>query len=128
MMHAAIHGRLGKDPSLIQTKTGKAMTTASVAVDVSQRDSEATLWVRVICFGRLADQLARHTKGDTLNAAGRLELSKWTADDGAERESLQLIADALVSARTVRPAGRSRSKPATPSTGAPAPLDDALPF
>ncbi|WP_295885430.1 single-stranded DNA-binding protein [uncultured Thiohalocapsa sp.] len=132
MMQASIHGRLGKDPQPINTRTGKPMTAASVAVDVSQRDQESTLWVRVIAFGKLADQLAKHAKGETLSASGRLELSKWTAEDGTARESWQLIADALVSARTVRP-GSARSNrqgttgPPKPSNSDAAPFDDPVP-
>ena len=131
MMQAAVHGRLGADPKPIQTKTGKAMTTASLAVDVSQRDSEATIWLRLVTFGRLAEDLAKHRKGETLSASGRVELSRWMAEDNTAREAWQLIADALVSARTVRPGGRrggtgnARSKPSG-STGAP--LSDPLPF
>ncbi|MGB5833276.1 MAG: single-stranded DNA-binding protein [Thiohalocapsa sp.] len=84
-MQAPVHGRIGQDPRQIQTKTGNPMTTASVAVDVSDRDQEATLWIKVIAFGRLADLLERHAKGEPLNAAGQLTLSKWTAEDGSER-------------------------------------------
>jgi single-stranded DNA-binding protein len=103
-MHAAIYGRLGRDAQTIETRTGKPMASASLAVDVSPRDGEATVWVRVVGFGRVAESLALHKKGEMLSASGRLELSKWTGEDGAERENWQLLADSLVSARTVRPA------------------------
>jgi hypothetical protein len=53
--------------------------------------------------------------------AGRLELSKWTDANGTERESWNLTADSLVSARTVRPGGGKRGKPAA------APFNDVLP-
>ena len=112
MMQAAIHGRLGKDAQTIATRTGNPMAAASVAVDVSTRDTEATVWVRVTAFGKLAEQLQRHVKGDTISAAGRLELSKWTDANGTERESWNLTAASLVSARSVRPAGGKRGKPA----------------
>ena len=126
-MQVSIHGRLGKDAQPIATKTGKDMASASVAVDVSPRDNEATLWVRVVAFGRLAEQLAKHVKGDTIAASGRLELSRWTAADGTERESWNLIADALVSARTVRPGGGKRRQQARATTEPSTPFDDALP-
>ena len=128
MMQASIHGRLGKDPKPIETKTGKPMTKASVAVDVSQRDSEATLWVRVVAFGRLADALAKHAKGETLSAAGRFELSRWTDAEGNERENWQLIADALVSARTVRPGGKRGARGNGNASTAPANGGESAPF
>ena len=121
MMQAAIHGRLGKDAQAVPTKTGNPMAAASVAVDVSTRDAEATVWIRVTAFGKLAEQLQRHVKGETISAAGRLELSKWTDANGTERESWNLTADSLVSARTVRPGGGKRTNPAQ------APLNDDLP-
>ena len=51
MMQPALNGRLGKDPQAIQAKTGTAMAAASVAVDVSTRNAEATVWIRVTAFG-----------------------------------------------------------------------------
>lgn len=139
MMHASFYGRLGKDAQPIETKTGKAMTAASVAVDMSSRDGEATLWVRVIAFGAAAELLAKHGKGDALSATGRLELSRWKGEDGTERESWQMIADHFVSARTARPRGDKaatapapggRPKPG-PRAGQPVespPFDDEIPF
>jgi len=107
-MQASVHGRLGNDPKPIQTKTGNPMCTASIAVDVSERDQEATIWIKVVAFGRLAELLERHAKGETLNAAGKLTLSKWTTTEGVERETWQLIADSIVSARSTRPGGGQR--------------------
>lgn len=137
MMHASLYGRLGKDAQAIETKTGKAMTAASVAVDVSSRDGEATLWVRVIAFGPAAELLAKHGKGDALSATGRLELSRWTGDDGTERESWQMIADHMVSARTASPksgkgkdfhAPNGKGDPKSKKPDAPPPFDDDIPF
>lgn len=135
MMQVSLYGRLGKDAQLIETKTGNPMCAASLAVDVSGRDGEATLWVRVLAFGKLAELLQGHAKGDTLAASGRLELSRWQGEDGTERESWQLVAVHLHSARTVRPGGKGRDgadhgprqSPRAPA-GAPTPFDDALSF
>jgi len=134
MLQVSLYGRLGKDAQAFETKTGNPMSAASVAVDVGGRDGEAvTLWVRVLAFGRLAEALAKHTKGETLAASGRLKLSRWTGEDGVARETWQLVADYLHSARTARPGTtkpgqRTAPKPkaAPPSDGAP--FDDELPF
>lgn len=99
MINASLSGRLARDPDELETKSGKPMTAANLAVNAGGRGEEATAWVRVICFGRNAKRAALHRKGDMLAVMGRLELSRWTGDDGAERESWQLIADALASAR-----------------------------
>ena len=109
----AVHGRLGRDPRPIETGSGKPMTVASLAVSVEARESgetgESTLWLDVLAFGRVADDLARHDAGDPVSASGRLQLSRYTTGEGEVRESWQLVLDSLVSARTVRPKGARRS-------------------
>ena len=113
----AVYGRLGSDPREHTTRTGGAMATASLAVDVPDRSQGAeggateTLWLRVTAFGRVADDLLLCAKGDPVSASGRLQFSRWTDRDGDEREQWAIVADALVSARTVRPGGgRRKSK------------------
>jgi single-strand DNA-binding protein len=142
MIQASLSGRLGKDPKSIATKTGTAMTAVAVAVDVSSYKGEATVWVNVTAFGHNADLLLKHAKGDTIAACGRLELSHWKGDDGAERERWQMVADQIHSARTVRQAtgaggkgGKGRPKsdplaaPADPrAAGDPGPGGEGLPF
>ena len=110
----AVHGRLGRDPRPIETGNGKPMTVASVAVTLDAREGgetgEATLWLDVLAFGRVADDLARHAKGDTVSVAGRLQLSRFTSSTtGEARENWQCVADSVMSARTVRPGGGRRS-------------------
>ena len=79
-------------------KTGKPMTVASpLAVD--QGEGKPTLWVKLIAFGEGAEHLAAHSKGDSLSAIGRLQLSEWTDREGATRQSFERVADTLVSAR-----------------------------
>ena len=113
----AVYGRLGSDPREHETRKGGAMATASLAVNVPDRSQGAedgateTLWFNVVAFGRVAESLAQHAKGDPVSVSGRLQWSRWTDRDGDEREQWQVLADALVSARTVRPGGgRRKSK------------------
>ena len=110
----AVYGRLGSDPREHVTSKGGAMATASLAVDVPDRSQGAeggateTLWLRVTAFGRVADDLLLCAKGDPVSASGRLQFSRWTGRDGDEREQWAIVADALVSARTIRPRGGRR--------------------
>lgn len=136
MIQASIYGRLGRDPEQRITANGNAMAFASMAVDVSQkngdRDSE---WIKVVAFGKQADELMRHQKGDLLAVMGPMSRDRWTGKDGQERATWSVIANALMSARTVRPGGGSkRSDPGAAGTARPssrgghAPLDDEIPF
>ena len=133
------YGRLGRDPRPVETSSGKAMTVASRGDGsrAGKRETgEGTLWLDVVSFGRVADDLARHAKGDLVSVAGRMQLSRFTSSTSGEvRESWQVVADALVSARTVRPKGGRRSGAdkggeARERSGRSAgePFDDALPF
>ena len=107
----AVYGRLGSDPREHATRKGGAMATASLAVDVPDRTQGAeegateTLWLRVTAFGRVAESLAWHAKGDPVSVCGRLQFSRWRTHEGETREQWAIVADALVSARTVRPRG-----------------------
>ncbi len=135
MIRASLYGRLGGDPVERETRNGKTMVTASLAVSAGRPDAdEETVWFSLAAFGRTADALARHVKGDLLGAMGSLHRSRFTGRDGQERESWSLTVDSIVSARTVRPTGnRKRTQPAATTVVAPspndgAPFDDPLPF
>ncbi len=128
MIHAAIYGRLGRDPETRTTATGKPMAIATLAVDATPNNAETeeTVWVSVLAFGRQAEALERHRKGEMVAVTGRLTQSRWTGQDGQERTSLNLIADTIVSSRTVRPGGKRKRAPSpAPDTGF---RDDPIPF
>ncbi|EDT6433214.1 single-stranded DNA-binding protein [Salmonella enterica subsp. enterica] len=44
---------------------------------------QATLWPGVLAFGKQADALARHQKGDLVSVAGQLQVNQWTGQDGS---------------------------------------------
>nr|WP_236039775.1 single-stranded DNA-binding protein [Klebsiella michiganensis] len=61
----------------------------------------------VIAFGKQADALANHRKGDLVSVAGNMQLNQWTGQDGAAQQGYQVIADSVLSARAVRPGGKT---------------------
>ena len=131
MITASVYGRLGGDPVKRLTKNSKAMTTATVAVDAARHGTDAdTVWFGLLAFGRTAETLLHHAKGDLVAAMGALHRTRFTARDGTEREGWSLNVDALVSARTVRTGGgRKRAKPAEPAPATDgAPFDDPIPW
>ena len=99
----SLYGRLGQDPRTVATKTGTPMATASLAVSLS--DDDSATWFGVVAFSRQADELTRHSKGDLVSVSGRLQVNRWTTQTGEAREQLQVVADTVLSARTVRPRG-----------------------
>lgn len=102
---AAVYGRLGGDPVKRTSASGKDWATATLAVNLGDDDEGQPQWFGVVAFGRTAEALCRHTKGDLLSVSGRLKLNRWQGQDGGEREQLQVVADAVVSAKSVRPGG-----------------------
>jgi single-strand DNA-binding protein len=103
MIRAAIHGRLGGEPVQRTTRNGGAMTTASAAVDVAKPGEEAiSEWISILAFGAAAESLARCAKGDVISAMGPLARSIFTDRSGQERSSWSLVAETILSARTVR--------------------------
>ena len=137
---AAVYGRLGRDPETRGTANGKTMAVASVAVDLECRErgqdtSTQAEWFNVIAFGRAAETLSRHEKGDLVSVAGRLQLSAWATSTGETRRQFQIVADSVVSARSVRPSsGRRHNPPDEPvaaqggAPAAPADPNDEIPF
>lgn len=151
------YGRLVADPQTRTATTGTQMAMARLAVPLPCRaaqDGQATFWLGVVAFGRQAEALARHTKGDLVSVAGNMQISQWTGQDGDIQTGYQVVADSVISARTARPSGRKgqqgqatnahqRAKEqATPHEAAPtgwevyqapannpaAPFDDDIPF
>jgi len=83
MLQMAAHARLGKDPELKQTSNGNDMAVSSAAVDVTQGEGDQqTLWLGLVAFGKAAESLMRHHKGDLLSIQGKTTQSVWTDKDG----------------------------------------------
>ena len=105
----AAYGRLVDAPQTKQTSKGTPMTLARMAVSLpcsQAQDGQATLWLSVIAFGKQADFLAKHQKGDVASVSGTMQVSQWTGQNGETRQGWQVIADSVISARTVRPGGK----------------------
>ena len=71
----AAYGRLVADPRAIETRSGKAVTAVRLAASVECRDGagetgEETLWLSVLAFGCVAEDLARHAKGEPVSVSG----------------------------------------------------------
>lgn len=115
-IYASIHGRAGSDPVQSTTANGKDMTRVSIAVNVAgfNVESDETVWVSLIGFGRAAGDLARSAKGQMVTAQGKLTRGHFTGKDGQERESWSLLADAVLVAASARPSGKARTQGETP--------------
>lgn len=103
------YGRLVADPQTRTTGKGTNMAMARLAVALpcnAADNGEATFWLGVIAFGKQADALAKHRKGDLVSVAGNMQVNQWTGNDGGTQTEYQVIADCVISARTARPGGK----------------------
>lgn len=104
----AAYGRLGADPVKRTSAAGKDWATASIAVSLSEGEDALTQWFGIVSFGKAAETLCRHSKGDLVSVSGRLQLNRYRDREGNDREQLQVVAETVISARTVRGGGRPR--------------------
>ncbi|EDF4606576.1 single-stranded DNA-binding protein [Salmonella enterica] len=106
----AAYGRIAADIQTKATSNGGTMAFTRMAVSLPCRaaeNGEATMWLGVTAFGKQADALARHQKGDLVSVAGQLQVNQWTGQDGSTQSGYTLLADSVISARTARPGGKS---------------------
>lgn len=92
-------GNLGDDPEVRYTQGGMAITAIKLATTSSRKDrdgnrQEKTEWHRVKFFGKLAEIAGEYLKkGSQCYIEGRIEYGKYTANDGSERYTTDIIAD-----------------------------------
>lgn len=68
------------------------MARLAVALPCNAADNrEATFWLSVIAFGKQADALAKHRKGDLVSVAGNIQNNKWTELEETIKDAYQVI-------------------------------------
>lgn len=119
-------GRLTRDPELRTTKSGKDVTEFSIAVNkrIKPGDGSADAdFFKVKAWGQTANYVHDYiSKGRLVAVDGRLETRKWTDQNGASREAIEVVADNVNALERGRddtqgsqPVGQTfRSAPASP--------------
>ncbi len=114
------------------------MAVCSIAVTLDTRSEEQEMeWFALVTFGKLAESLLKHRKGDMISTAGKVQPNTWTTGGGDDRRQFQIVADSVISARTVRPGGDRKANQGQGITHAhsgaqsfqePAPFNDPIRF
>lgn len=107
------YGRLVADVQSRTTGNGNPMAFTRMAVTLpcqKAENGEATFWLAVTAFGKQAEALAKHQKGDMVSVAGNMQVNQWTDNDGGTQTGYQVIADSVISARTARPPGGKKAQ------------------
>jgi len=89
-------GRIGKQPELRQTKTGKFTTsfTIGVARDYHTGEEKKTDWFDCTAWNKGAEFIAKYFhKGDMIAIVGRMETDDYIDKDGNKKKSYTVIVD-----------------------------------
>jgi single-strand DNA-binding protein len=88
--NVCVTGRLGRDPELKYTQSGKALANVRLAISDGK---DATTWVDVVVWQETAEALVQYChSGDEIGVVGRLQSREWEAKDGGTRKVLEIIA------------------------------------
>ncbi len=91
-------GRLTRDPESRTTTNGKAICDFSIAVDKKFKPSDGPTadFFRVSCWEKTAEFVSTYlTKGRLVAIDGRLQSRKYTANDGTNREVVEVVAESV---------------------------------
>lgn len=93
-------GRLTRDPELKYTQSGIAVCSFSIAVDRKFKNPETgekeVDFIDIVAWRQSAEFAANNlTKGRLIAVDGRLQIRKWTAQDGTARRNAEVQVDDL---------------------------------
>ena len=97
-----IIGRLGRDPEMRYTPSGRPVTTFSVATTRSWNSSAGerhteTEWFNVVAWGSLAEICKQHlVKSQQVYIEGRLQTRSWEDNTGTKRSSTEIVANEMI--------------------------------
>lgn len=92
-------GRLAQDPEVRYTKTGKAVTSFTLAVSRSfgapgQEQRESTDFIPIVAWGNLAEMIGNTlAKGYRVFVEGRLQVRSYETTDGQKRRVTEIVAN-----------------------------------
>ena len=86
-------GNVGKDPELRETKSGKKVTSFSLATSKKINDEEKTEWHRIVAWNKTAKVCADYlSKGSQVHITGELQTREWEDGEGVKRQTTEIIA------------------------------------
>jgi single-strand DNA-binding protein len=140
-----VSGNLTRDPELRQLPGGSSVCKLRIAVNTRKKDRDTNVWsdvpnyFDVTVWGAQGENVAKYLqKGSPLLIDGRLEWREWQAQDGTNRQSVEIIAEntQFIGGRDSGGGGQDRSGGGSefapgPDRGlqsVPAADDDDIPF
>ena len=119
-------GRLGQDPELKTTASGKSVCSFSLAVKGMKADSVD--WIRIVAWEKTAETIANYcSKGREIAIEGRISVRNWEDEGGNKRQSVEVIANRFHFIGP-KPEEGGEAKPKAAAAPKSAPEDDFDPF
>tara|TARA_B100001778_G_scaffold263802_1_gene224536 strand:+ start:1271 stop:1618 length:348 start_codon:yes stop_codon:yes gene_type:complete len=110
MNHCNLAGRLTKDADFNVTQKGTSMSKFRMAIN--DRRNDDTLYINVLCFGKMAEALKEHlTRGRLIGVTGKIKVDDYQDKDGNPRNSVCIMADEI----SLGPSSTSSEKTAATS-------------
>jgi single-strand DNA-binding protein len=97
-----IIGRLGRDPEMRYTPSGRPVTTFSVGTSRTWNTSEGgkrteTEWFNVVAWSNLAEICKQYLAKDKLvYIEGRLQTRHWEDPEGNKHSSTEIVANEMI--------------------------------
>lgn len=97
-----IIGRLGRDPEMRYTPSGRPVTTFSIAANRSWQSAdgerhEETEWFNVVAWGNLAEICNQHlSRGQQVYVEGRLQTRRWEDEEGKTHYATEVVAREMI--------------------------------
>lgn len=95
-------GRLGRDPEMRYTPSGRPVTTFIVSTSRSWNTSEGEKRVEterfnIVAWGNLAEICKQYlTKGQQVYIEGRLQTRNWDDSEGNKHTSVEIVANEMI--------------------------------
>jgi len=95
-------GRLGRDPEMRYTPSGRPVTTFSLATSRSWNTSEGerrteTEWFNIVAWGSLAEICKQFlNKGQQVYVEGRLQTRHWEDAEGNKHSVTEIVANEMI--------------------------------
>jgi single-strand DNA-binding protein len=95
-------GRLGRDPEMRYTPSGRPVTTFSLATSRTWNTSEGerrteTEWFNVVAWGSLAEICKQFlNKGQQVYVEGRLQTRHWEDTEGNKHSVTEIVANEMI--------------------------------
>lgn len=96
-----IIGRVGRDPEIRYTGSGKAVANFSIATSESYKDrngekQEKTEWYKIVAWEKLAEIIGQYVvKGQLLYIEGKGQTREWENKEGQKQKSFEVVAQQM---------------------------------